>query len=150
MVKNDSFFKLSKKYGVTLDAIVKANPGVDSSRLKVGQKLVIPVAAAPTAAHDAAAAPGTGEIVYVVKAGDTLAKIARAHGVTLKELKAANGLKTDAIKAGQKLKVPARTAPAAPPEPAPVTPPSAVPAPVPPPPAGSPPTPAPGTKPSPA
>src|SRR6267142_594183 len=39
VVKNDSFFKLSKHYGVSLDAITKANPGVDSSRLKVGQKL---------------------------------------------------------------------------------------------------------------
>jgi len=45
--------------------------------------------------------------VYVVKAGDNLTKVARAHGTTLRALRAINGLKTDRIVAGQKLKIPA-------------------------------------------
>ena len=44
---------------------------------------------------------------YKVKSGDTLAKIARNHGTTIKAIKAANGLKTDHLKVGQSLKIPA-------------------------------------------
>ena len=47
------------------------------------------------------------ENVYVVKSGDSLSKIAAAHGVKTKDLMAANGI-TDAnkIRAGQKLAIP--------------------------------------------
>jgi LysM repeat protein len=44
--------------------------------------------------------------VYVVKAGDTLTRIARRHRMTVKALKAANGLDTDTIAIGEKLKIP--------------------------------------------
>jgi LysM repeat protein len=49
---------------------------------------------------------GAGGGVYTVKAGDTLAGIARAQGLTLGELKGANQLKSDRILVGQKLLVP--------------------------------------------
>jgi len=38
----DTFAKLAKKYGVSVDAIVKANPQANPSRLKIGQEIVIP------------------------------------------------------------------------------------------------------------
>ena len=44
--------------------------------------------------------------VHVVKAGDTLGRIAGTYGTTLEFLKRANGLKGDVIHPGQKLKVP--------------------------------------------
>ena len=44
--------------------------------------------------------------VYVVKPGDTLTRIARAHGWTVQDLKTANHLKSDRIFAGEKLKLP--------------------------------------------
>ena len=50
--------------------------------------------------------PPTAQTTYVVKSGDTLTKIARAHGTTIKAIRAASGLKTDRILVGQKLKVP--------------------------------------------
>jgi peptidoglycan endopeptidase LytE len=68
-----------------------------------------------------AASAGNGaDIVYVVKTGDTLLKIAKAGATTVNEIKALNGMKTDRIQVGQKLKLPAAkgapaTAPAAPP-----------------------------------
>jgi LysM repeat protein len=49
---------------------------------------------------------GAGGGVHAVKAGDTLASIARARGVTVAELKAANRLQGDRILVGQKLLVP--------------------------------------------
>jgi len=45
--------------------------------------------------------------VYVVKSGDNLTRIAKAHGTTVKAIEAANGLASDHISVGDKLKVPA-------------------------------------------
>lgn len=138
VAKNDSFYTMSKKYGVGMKAIEAANPGVDSTRLKVGQKINIPPAAPKAAAPTAAgkSAPAAAESgSYTVKSGDNLGKIAKNHGTTVAKLREANGLKTDQIKVGQKLKLPnggsskkATEPTTAPPavraEPVPLTPPS--------------------------
>ncbi len=110
VISGDNFTTIGKKFGVSSAAMAKANPGVDSTRLKVGQKLVI-----PPAPSVATATVGSGsENSYLVKSGDTLLKIATANGTTVKEIKALNGLTTDRIKAGDKLKLPAKSAPATP------------------------------------
>jgi LysM repeat protein len=112
VVSGDNFTTIGKKFGVSSAAMAKANPGVDSTRLKVGQKLVVP---SPTAPSVATATVGNGsENSYLVKSGDTLLKIATANGTSVKEIKALNGLTTDRIKAGDKLKLPAKSAPATP------------------------------------
>lgn len=110
VVKGDSFYTLGKQYNVSMRAIAEANPGVDSARLKIGQKLKIP--ASTTTATSALPSNGSaptngGEKTYTVKSGDTLWKIARDNGVTEKALRAANNLTTSQIKVGQKLKIPA-------------------------------------------
>ena len=46
------------------------------------------------------------ETLYVIKSGDTLIRIAKVHGITVKALKAANGLESDRIVVGAKLKIP--------------------------------------------
>lgn len=46
---------------------------------------------------------------YVVKAHDSLARIARQNHTTVAKLKTANGLTTDMLQIGQKLVIPART-----------------------------------------
>lgn len=124
VLKGDSFYTIGKKFGVMTKAIEGANPAVDPKKLKIGQKIQVP--AKTTAAP--AITPGTTSVgngngmIYVVKSGDTLGRIANAHATTVKALKAANDLKTDQIKVGQKLKLPTKDgAPGAPPVPAPVT-----------------------------
>ena len=53
------------------------------------------------------AVAGPGE--YIVKAGDTFAKIARANGVNLNDVAAVNpGVDSSKLKVGQKLKLPAK------------------------------------------
>lgn len=44
--------------------------------------------------------------VYVVKSGDTLSRIAKTHGTTVKAIEAANNLSSDRILVGAKLKIP--------------------------------------------
>jgi len=114
VIKNESFSTIAKKYGVSIRAIEEANPGVDSRRLKIGQKLRIPAASAPRATGVAnGSLTSEGLKVYTVKSGDNLTKIASAHDVKIKELRAVNGLRTDALKVGQKLKIPSKNPPPA-------------------------------------
>jgi LysM repeat protein len=118
VVKGDSLAKIAKKVGVTRKALQAANPTVQPTKLKIGQKLVVPAGGKTTAD---ATAPGVAPVAeaggetYTVKSGDTLTKIAKANGVKVKALQTLNGLTTTQIKVGQKLKIPAKAeAPAAP------------------------------------
>jgi LysM repeat protein len=125
VVKGDTLAKIAKNNHVTLKALMDANPGVQPAKLKVGQKLTLPAgstaAAAPmaTSAGTEMAAGTSGGATYTVKSGDTLTKIARAHGTTVKQIESANNLSTTKIKVGQKLKIPVKVEAAAP-APAPV------------------------------
>ena len=112
VVKGDSFATIAPKYGVTVKAIEAANPTVDPKKLQVGQKIKIPAktAAVSHAATVATMAPGDAGDLYAVKSGDTLGKIATAHGTTVKSIQKLNNLTTTQIKVGQKLKMPAHAA----------------------------------------
>jgi LysM repeat protein len=115
IVKGDTLAKIAKKNGVTLKALEAANPNVQPTKLKVGQKLTIPAgsATAPAETPAVTASAGGGE-TYVVKSGDTLTKIATSHGTTVKAIETENNLSTTKIKVGQKLKIPAKAEAAAP------------------------------------
>src|SRR5207248_1099866 len=67
IVQGDNFSALAKRFGVSVKAISDANPGVDSSKLKIGQKIHIPPMppAAPAAATPVVTA--NGEQLYTVK-----------------------------------------------------------------------------------
>jgi LysM repeat protein len=126
VIKGDSLWKIAKKNGVTVKAIEAANPNIDPAKLKVGQKLSIPGAtSAGGSATDmtGSASAGNGDEIYIVKSGDTLSKIAKRNGVTVKAVESANGLSTTRIKVGEKLKIPAKAEAAPAPEagPAPVS-----------------------------
>jgi LysM repeat protein len=128
VVKGDTLGKIAKRNGVTLKTLEEANPGIVPTKLKVGQKISIPAASSNEAASSATGVSNSSdmsgsETIYTVKSGDTLTKIARAHGVTVKALESENSLSTTKIKVGQKLKIPAKAESATPaPEPAPAAP----------------------------
>jgi LysM repeat protein len=74
------------------------------TKIEEAQKKPVAAAAAAKGSKEPAVA-GPGE--YVVKGGDTLAKIARAQGVTLADLQSVNsGLDSSKLKVGQKIKLP--------------------------------------------
>jgi LysM repeat protein len=132
VARGDSFSTIAKAHGVPVSAIAQANPNVDSRKLKIGQVLQIPAPAAGSAFDAATALAGGAKAdtlvvkTYVVKAGDTLTRIARVHGTTVRALRNANNLKTDQLHVGKKLKIPAGKTPAGAPTPgmeSPVTPP---------------------------
>ncbi|HNU98950.1 MAG: LysM peptidoglycan-binding domain-containing protein [Verrucomicrobia bacterium] len=104
----DTLGQIAKTHGISLAALLQANPGIEPLRLQIGDKVLIPAAAlqsgGATPAEDADAQKTT---THVVKGGENLTRIAKTYGVTVKELRAANNLKTDRILVGQKLKIPA-------------------------------------------
>jgi LysM repeat protein len=110
--RGDTFSSIGKKFGVSTKAIQSANPGVEPTKLKIGQKILIP----PPAPEPSLTAPTMGgEQTYTVKSGDTLSAIATRYGTTVKAIRAANNLTTDRINVGQVLKIPAKVeAPAVP------------------------------------
>ena len=65
-----------------------------------------------TQAPGVTASPALADPYYLVKAGDTLARIARVRGTTVKALKAANHLSDDRLSVGQKLILPPPRPPA--------------------------------------
>ena len=127
VVSGDTLGKIAKKNGVSLKALEAANPDVNPKHLKVKQKLVIPaggssVAGAPATSADTSADTGT-ETTYTVKSGDTLHRIAKKFGTSVKAIEAENNLSTAKIRVGEKLKIPAKAEAAAPvAAPAPVAP----------------------------
>ncbi len=132
IVAGDTFSTIARKFHTSTRALMNANPGLEPTKLKVGQTIKIPppvAAVAPTGATTGPAVDtAAGEQVYTVKSGDTLIKIATDHKTTVKALRSANNLTTDKIKVGQKLKIPAKASapaatptPSAPVEPAPAT-----------------------------
>jgi LysM repeat protein len=112
IVKNDNFATLATKYGVSVKDIQAANPNLQPTRLKIGDKVKIPAKGAAVARTGAPA--GDSPDTYTVKSGDVLSKIAAAHGTTVKELQRLNNLPTTQIRVGQKLKLPPRAGTALP------------------------------------
>ena len=92
--KGDSLWKIATSYGISVDELKKAN-NLTSNNLDIGQLLFIP----------SEEKKETG-VVYVVKAGDSLWKIANSYGISVSELKSANNLKSDTLSIGQQLKIP--------------------------------------------
>ena len=86
-----------------LNQTAEAWPAPDSS----SQPKLAPLHKPATViANENLPAPSHSETVYVIKSGDTLTRIAKTHGTTVKALKAANNLANDHIVVGARLKIP--------------------------------------------
>lgn len=102
----DTFWSISQKLGLSVDALQAANPGVAAGNLQVGQVLNV---------------PGSGTTKYTIVSGDTLWTISQKNGVSLEALQAANpGINPNTLQVGQVINIPrGGSAPAPAPAPAP-------------------------------
>jgi murein DD-endopeptidase MepM/ murein hydrolase activator NlpD len=113
--KGDTLSSLSQRYGVPIDTIQSANNLADA-RLREGQELIMPGAAAkvaaasPAPAPTAATPPRPGETTYTVAPGDTPHGIAEKLGVDEQAIIARNGVRPDNLQIGQTLIIPAGSA----------------------------------------
>ncbi|MFO7255074.1 MAG: LysM peptidoglycan-binding domain-containing protein [Bacillota bacterium] len=96
--QGDTFFRLAQRFGVTVDQLIAANPGVDPDRLQIGQQICIPGVAPPTC---------QGGTLYTIRQGDTFFRLAQRFGVTVDQLIAANpGVDPDRLQIGQQICIP--------------------------------------------
>lgn len=98
VVSGDTLTSIAERYGTTVAKLRSAN-GLRSSRLSIGQRLVIPASASKVAS---ASEPRR----YRVRSGDTLTSIAAAHNVSIADLMSFNGLTTSRLNVGQSLRIP--------------------------------------------
>ena len=70
----DTFWKIAKAHGVSLQSVLSANGKTEQSVLEIGDTVLIP-----------------GEDVHIVKSGDTYWKLSKEYGISFKELLSLNG-----------------------------------------------------------
>ncbi len=123
--KGESLATIARKLRVSRTDLAEANYLRTTSRVRIGQRLVIPrmpsaallaraATAEPKPTEAVAASTATGDtpaLIYRVRPGDTLYKIARRHNTTVARLRTLNNLTSNTLAIGKRLVVePARTA----------------------------------------
>ena len=111
----DTVSHIAARTSTSVAAIAQANALANVSKIRIGQVLTIPSAGgrAPAAAAPAAASAAPAA-TYVVRAGDTVSRIASRVGTSVAAIVAANGLDARAfIRIGQTLTIPGGAAAAA-------------------------------------
>ncbi len=97
----DTLFSLAQRYNTTVDAILRANPGIDPNNLRVGQVICIP---------GIGPVPCPGGTLYTIRAGDTLFSLAQRFNVTVDAVLRANpGIDPNNLRIGQEICIPAAT-----------------------------------------
>lgn len=95
VVKNgDTLWSISRIFNVSIDDIKNKN-NLTSDILTVGSILTIPTGTET----------GNGIIVYTVKRGDSLWKLARDYNTTINDIKQLNNLKSDVLRVGDELQI---------------------------------------------
>lgn len=98
--QGDSYFGLANRFKTTINALIRANPGVNPQNLKLGQQICIPVP--PTTG------PCPGGFLYIIQVGDTYFSIAKRFGIVVPALADANpGVNPNKLMLGQSICVPA-------------------------------------------
>jgi len=96
--RGENLTRIAARYGTTIWAIAQANGIWNINYIRVGQLLLIPVAAP---------GPIPGPQYYIVQRGDTLSAIAWRFGTTVWALAQANGIwNANLIYVGQRLYIP--------------------------------------------
>ncbi len=103
----DTLSEVAKRHGMSTGDLLRLNGLGNANFIWVGQKLRVSARVAPVAsAGDQNAAPTAAADIYVVRSGDTLAKIAAANQTTVQQLLVANGLPNpNFVYVGQRLRV---------------------------------------------
>ena len=114
VARGQTLASIAAQYGARTRDIADANGLALTSRLAIGQELIIPIDPRPAApavrrasqTPAAAAEPGPPtRVSYRIKPGDTLAGIASQYGTTVENLQSWNGLRGTRIAAGSLLTI---------------------------------------------
>lgn len=102
--QGDTLEKIARRNGTTVRRLCQLNGIKETKILHPGDRLKVSGNASPTPPK--VSGQGSGRNTYTVRSGDTLSKIARRHGTSVKRLCQLNGIKENStLRVGQKLKV---------------------------------------------
>jgi membrane-bound lytic murein transglycosylase D len=103
----DTLWGISRRYGMSVNELARANGISTKSTLRPGQKLAVrPQDFRSGAATQVASSGEPRQIDYKVRKGDTLSSIARRFAVSVSDLQAWNELQgSTSIRAGQRLTI---------------------------------------------
>ncbi len=94
----DTLYRLAQTYNTTVEAILRANPGIDPRYLRIGQIICIPLP--PSACPP-------NHVQYTIRAGDTLYRIAQIYNTTVEAILRANpGINPNFLRIGQQICIP--------------------------------------------
>ncbi len=106
----DTLYRIARANDVTVADIIRLNPNVDASRMRVGDVLLLPGNATPP--------PPPNTVRYIVRPGDTIVSIAHDNGVRVRDILDVNpGLNANALRVGDVVLLPAGAQPSPPPPP---------------------------------
>jgi peptidoglycan DL-endopeptidase LytF len=96
---SDTFYSIARRFNVSLDALLAANPGINPDSLQIGQQICVPTLPTPTIT-----CPGP---TYTIRPGDTLYSLAQTLGFTVQTILAANpGINPNFLEVGRILCLP--------------------------------------------
>lgn len=105
----DTLEKIARRNGTTINQLCKLNGISRNKVLHPGDRLRVSGKVSSKSSSSVGSSKSSksgGSATYTVRRGDTLGKIARAHGTTVKKLCQLNGIReSKPIREGQKLKV---------------------------------------------
>ncbi|MCS7212698.1 MAG: LysM peptidoglycan-binding domain-containing protein [Candidatus Calescibacterium sp.] len=120
--KKDSIFKISSRFGVKVQDILKMNNLASIKSIKPGMVIKIPTSSVayrrddtkrnnPVQKVSTRRTPGSKNnsmVVHVVKRGETLSHISKKYGVDEQRIKKVNRMKSSKLYQGQKIYIPVR------------------------------------------
>lgn len=103
-----TYYSISRLYGLTVDELLAMNNLTASNVLEAGQQLMVKPAAGravqPSSTGEAATSKATVTYHTVAK-GETMFRISKQYGVTLEQIQEWNNLSDVGVKEGQKIKI---------------------------------------------
>ncbi len=102
----DTISGIARRWHITSRSIITANR-LRSDRLRIGQRLILTVPNVERSPIiEPTSAPKGKHVIYTVKSGDTLGRIASRYGVSTASLRMTNRIRGNMIRPGQRLRIP--------------------------------------------
>lgn len=96
----DTFYAIASRNGISVADLEKANPGVNPTKLQIGQTICIPPVSSTCKGF-----------MYTIKQGDTLYNIAKTYGTTVEAIVKANpNINPNNLQIGQVICIPVEPA----------------------------------------
>ncbi len=104
-----TYYSISRLYGLTVDELLALNNRTAGAVLAAGQTLKVKASSGTPAAQPArvatSSAPASETTYHTVEKGETMFRISKQYGVTIEQIQEWNNLTDAGVKEGQKLKI---------------------------------------------